>query len=335
MTSFKRRKYQTITIPDDIFASKQNVLPGLIVIRYEKTINLEKIDKTVRHKHKVLVDRGKDVKSYDIYFEKSESLISNYEKDSKAEYLQEYLDLCKNYLKIECIKIAENIIRCKGCNAEMGDDEEDEENIFVCKACECINNFLKPNSYIKSKETISQTEDTMNFIKVLDKFEGRSEPHPPESIYEDLDKYFISINKPPGLEYRKQKLNSLGKKDGTSKQILWDALENTENSKFYDESNFIAHKYWGWELPDISKLRDKLLLHYQETQNVWREIKHKYKRSASLGTQFRLYVQLCGVGCKYRREDFKIQDMIESLIEHNEAWKEMCDKAKIPHVYVS
>ena len=138
-----------------------------------------------------------------------------------------------------------------------------------------------------------------------------------------------------GEYYRNLELNSKGKKEGTSKKKLWNALENTGNNKYYDESNFIAHKYWGWELPDITLHRERLISDYQRTQQVWNNIKIRYNRSASLGTQFRLYVHLKAIDYECDRDDFKIQDMVDSLRIHNDAWRKMCEETNLKYIFVS
>ena len=129
-------------------------------------------------------------------------------------------------------------------------------------------------------------------------------------------------------------MNKKGKKDGTDKKILFEALENIGYSQYYDETNYIAHIYWGWELPDISWCRDKILRDYQNTQKVWNLIKHNYKRSASLGTQYRLYVHLASNGYECSKEDFKIQDMVDSLKMHNDAWEIMSKEVGISFVKI-
>ena len=145
-----------------------------------------------------------------------------------------------------------------------------------------------------------------------------------------LDEYFLEKEMKIGHYYKMKPLNSEGKKDGTSKKILWNALEYLGFNQYYDEINYISHVYWGWKLPDLKLYRDQIIKDYQLTQQVWQKIKKDYKRSASLGTQYRLYVQLKAVGypnCK--REDFKIQEMVESLRLHNSAWERMCKECNI------
>ena len=333
---FRKNKKKRLEIPTNILANNREDIPDRIIIKYKDFIDVKKLDEIINHKYEVLKRKNEDVSLYDEYLENSKNLIYNYLELKDKYSLQKYLDLCNKYIKIDCIKQIDSSLRCKGCDKILDHEEENEDNIYICSICECINTFLKPNTYSKVSDKFSCSEDdTNNFIKVLDKFEGRNEPHPPENIYEELDNYFISMNMKIGQYYRKKPLNERGKKTGTSKKKLWDALENTGNNKYYDESNFIAHKYWGWELPDISLYRDKLISDYQETQNVWNNIKHNYNRSASLGTQFRLYVHLKAIGYECDREDFKIQDMVESLRIHNDAWKIMCEETGLKYVFVS
>ena len=139
-----------------------------------------------------------------------------------------------------------------------------------------------------------------------------------------------------GEYYRNQPFTENGKKAGTSRKKLWMALEKLNYNQFYDETSYIAHIYWGWAIPDLSLYRDQIIKDYQNTQTVWNRIKHDYKRSASLGTQYRLYVHLLAVNYPYcEREDFKIQDMVESLRLHNHAWQRMCQEANVKYYPVT
>lgn len=333
---FKRKKKDRIEIPKNILANNQNDIPKHVIVKYKDVIDVSKLDQIVKHKYDVLMRKNLNTEHFKNYIENSPKLIKVYEETKDKKILQRYIDLCNEYITLECIKQIDFIVKCKGCSKQLQDDEETDDNIFTCSECECINTFLKPNSYSRVTDLFSNPEDdTNNFIKVLDKYEGKNEPHPPDELYEKLDEYFVHLEMEKGEYYQKLPLNEKGGKDGTSKKKLWDALENTKNNKYYDESNFIAHKYWGWVLPDISLYRERLISDYQDTQNVWNKIKQNYNRSASLGTQFRLYVHLKAIDCDCEREDFKIQDMVESLRIHNHAWKIMCEETGLKYVFVS
>ena len=330
----RRRNRRRIAVPQNIIGNNKD-LPGSILIKYTDTIEVEKVDNIVRHKYNILKQQNKNTSSFDKYFDISSKLISDYNQTNNDVVLQKFIDLVNNYIKIECIKIETPQIYCSGCGEAIGDFGE--ENTYVCDKCSCVNSFLHPNNYNKITEryTNHTDEETGNFIKVLDKFEGKSEQIPPEELYEELDEYMESMNEQKGEYYRSLPVDEYGKKPGTSKRKLWSLLESTKNNRYYDESNYIAHKYWGWELPDISKYREQLINDYIRTQEIWRKIKYKYNRSASLGTQFRLYVHLKAIGYECSREDFKIQEMVDSLRIHNDAWETMCKETGLKYTFVS
>ena len=126
------------------------------------------------------------------------------------------------------------------------------------------------------------------------------------------------------------------KKEGTTKKMLWGALECLGYPQYYDEINYITNVYWGWKLPELYNYKEKIIKDYKNTQNAWNIIKSEYKRSASLGTQYRIYVHLLAAGYpNCFREDFKLQENVESLRLHNSAWKRMCEMSNLEYKGVS
>ena len=320
--------------PKSILNDNSDDIPEVIIVIYDRKVNLNQIDEVVRFKLKKLNDTESLLK----YDYSSRKIIEKYKQDPCKGHLEDFLDLCSIYIRIERIKTVKYEFRCKGCNNNLEDLKEDFEGVVTCNICNCINTYMKPNSYQRDNEKFQYffDEDISNFVKILDKFEGKTNLILDSSFMDLLDDYFLGIGLKKGEEIRKLELNEEGKKDGTSKKMLWNALESLGYSQYYDETSYIANIYWGWELPDISRYRDQLIKDYQITQNIWNVIKSDYKRSASLGTQFRLYVQLMAVGYpKCDRNDFKIQENIESLRLHNECWKIMCEKANIKYHYVT
>lgn len=271
----------------------------------------------------------------DIILKKYEKEKGNILLDYKnnLDVIKDYLEIAKKYINIEVIKKIEDIIKCNGCNLDLKEIGENFDGVYICPDCNCINNYIKPIKYIKDSEhyIINYGDDDINnFIKVLSKFEGKNVSIIPNYVYEKLDEYFININMEKGDYYKKLPFLEDGKKENTSKKKMWSALEELGYNQYYDEINYITHVYWGWKLPDLTLYKDQIIKDYQLTQQVWQKIKKDYKRSASLGTQFRLYSHLRSIGYPYcKREDFKIQDMIESLRTHNDAWKIMCEETGV------
>lgn len=370
---FKRKGKERQKIPENIFAGTNLSIPDKIHIYYSSKIDINRINDIIIHKFKVLSkSTSKIQKKIDKLIKKmnTESILSviedyrakinhnqlllhdysqnitlnKYLNESKKfltlnnpnlEICKDYINIASKYINIELLKKSKQTFACKGCNYSLENAVEEEENVYICPICNCFNNFLSPYNYIKDVEYgKSVDEDVSNFSKILDKFEGKNDIEIDKDLITKLDKFFVSRDMKKGSYYKTLELNSEGRKDGTNKKILYEALEELNYSQYYDETNYIANIYWGWKLPDLSLYRDKLLKDYQLTQKVWNNIKHEYKRSASLGTQYRLYVHLVSVDYPCKVEDFKIQDMPDSLRLHNNAWTRMCEECNIKCVTI-
>ena len=272
------------------------------------------------------------------YLNETTEIIKKYEECKDINIAELYLIKAENYINIEKIKKLENNFICKGCDYNLFKLSEDRDGFFVCPSCNMLNQSLKPNKYVKDLENYNTTydEDINNFVKIIDKFEGKNTISIHKELYQELDEYFVEKGMKSGYFYRNLPVLDNGKKEGTSRRKLWTALEKLGYNQYYDETSYIANIYWGWVIPDLKLYRDQIIKDYQNTQQVWNNIKIDYKRSASLGTQYRLYVNLLAVNYPHcERDDFKIQDMVESLRLHNHAWQRMCQVANIKYYAVS
>jgi hypothetical protein len=260
------------------------------------------------------------------------------EKDDIINYrlriIRDYLDIAKDYIRIEINQKFNIKVSCPGCGLDLTKIFIDEDSgLSVCPSCGYEKESISHNSNYKDTLRLNSSnrnnyDDCENFRKALYRFQGKQNNRPPVKLYEQLDVYFIRINKPIGSEILKLPLSEDGKKKGTSREMMFEALADTNNSAFYDDINLILHIYWGWELPNISHLEEKIMEDYINTQQVYNSIAKK-DRNASLNIQFRLYVHLKAVDFPCTKDDFKIQTSRDSLIFHNEIWKEMCEKTGI------
>lgn len=368
----RKNKTKRSEIPTNIFAGSENSIPDKIFVYYKDDINLDIIDKAIKHRFLKLkegiyniradiellknekietttyaskhyyerkiqekltfMDSIKNDHQLNKYITETEYLIKSYKVNKDINIAEVYLNLANKYIKIEKIKQVKNNLTCRACDYELGNLIEERDGFFICPECNMLNNSLKPNKYVRDLENYNRNheEDINNFIKIIDKFEGKNTLPIHEDLYKELDDYFIEREMRKGEYYRKLPYLENGKKKGTSRKLLWSALEKIGYNKYYDETSYIAHIYWGWKIPDLTLYRDQIIKDYQITQQIWNDIKKDYNRSASLGTQYRLYVHLLSVDYPYcDRDDFKIQDMVESLRLHNHAWERMCKEAKI------
>lgn len=270
------------------------------------------------------------------YLEISKMYIHSFKEGIRdLNLIKEYLEIANNYIMIDIIKKLDDNINCEGCGKELECFEENIEGFNVCPYCHCINNYIKPFKCVKDPEHYllnTGDDDINNFIKVLSKFEGKNVSNIPEELYTKLDNYFLNKGMEVGSFYKELPCDEEGKKEGTSKKKMWTALETLGYNQYYDEISHITHIYWGWKLPDLSLYKNQIIKDYQLTQQIWQKIKKDYNRSASLGTSFRLLSHLKAVDypcCK--KEDFKIQDMVESLRLHDDAWRRMCEETGVKY----
>jgi len=368
----KKEARQIKKIPSKMFAGCDSI-PDRIIIYFDKKIDFDKIDATIRFKFKklketipILKERKKNLEKdlegeidgskiryllkkikileRDIVDYQDDISINKYindiepilDKINAVEKVNEdlisiFFAIARKYITIDVIKNIKEETKCVNCGEHI-DEDMNIDNILVCSNCDAINTTMRLTKFTRDVEygNTVYDEDIINFIKVLDKFEGKNSTPIHPGLYTELNEYMESIDIKPGDYYRSLPINKDGKKEGTNKRLLWQALERLGYNQYYDEINRILHEYWGYPLPDLSHYRDQLIEDYQNTQTVWKKIKGEYSRSASLGTQYRLYKQLLAVGYpNCNREDFRIQEMIDSLRLHDHAWKRMCEETGV------
>jgi hypothetical protein len=266
------------------------------------------------------------------YISESKDILDILKKDNSRQNADIYFSIVKKYIGIDVITEMREGKRCEGCGVSLEEEDFSIDTLVICPECDCVNTTMGPSKYTRDAEYGNAVfdEDIVNFIKVLDKFEGKNSTPIDRNLYSELDEYMENIDMKKGEFYRNLPLTEDGEKKGTSKEILWQALERLGYNQYYDESSYICHVYWGWSLPDLSLFRDKLIEDYQNTQTIWKKIKGEYTRSASLGTQYRLYKQLLAVDYPYcKKSNFRIQEMVDSLRLHDHAWKRMCEEAGV------
>lgn len=127
-------------------------------------------------------------------------------------------------------------------------------SIYICDINSWKRNFIFAINIRKYKET-------KILMKSFDRIQGIAKFH--EDIVEivgELDYYSkITPGVIPGKEIRNLTLNDRGRKDGTNLVILQKQLANIGRFKNYKDANLIAHKYWGWEIPNYSHLEYKVI----------------------------------------------------------------------------
>jgi hypothetical protein len=249
----------------------------------------------------------------------------------KIRIVKRYVEIASRYVDIQMIVKKKNVHRCV-CGYDLNEVHIDNLGIQICPECNTERYIVGHNLY-KTDTFSSKNEynDEDNFEKALMRYQGKQPDKIPDTLFEDLDAYFSARGFPTSEEIRALEPNAKGRKPGTSLPILYKALQETDNSTFYEDANLIAHKYWGWTLPDVTSLESVIKQDYRKTQRIYNSLQKE--RSSSLGTQYRLFKHLEMRGHPCSISDFKIVKMRESLEYHDKNWKIMCERCQDPEIF--
>lgn len=207
---------------------------------------------------------------------------------------------------------------CPSCSQLLDDDGS---GLQLCENC----GFEKIGFNIDESMSSHRNgyQDRENFIKALAKYQGKIVPDK-EVVTEIvilLDKHFISYGMDTGEIIRKRTLNKRGRKDGTSKELMYQALGEIQKP-MYDFTNYFCYVYWGWKLPDVTSIETQILSDYDRTQVILDGLPKD--RKSSLNTQFRLLKHLELVGHPCAPDDFRVIKTRTIIEDHTELWSQMC-----------
>jgi hypothetical protein len=279
-----------------------------------------------------------------ITFEK-EDKACNYLMDEETRehinIIEKYIEIAKDYIHIDLVRIYEYPTGvCIRCGTSVADVATNEDGIIICPNEEC---GVEHNSYAAIKvskdnnriNTYTSTEDETidNFLKAFVRYQGLESDRPDESLYEALDVEFAKYGRPSGAEIRKLPLNSRGRRGDTNHKMLLKALSDIRRSEYYEHVNLIGHIYWGWTLPNVGHLKERIIDKYNKTQKVFSQIPPEERcRESSPGTAYRLWRHLQLEGHQCYMDEFKIAEDPKSLNTHNRLWQLMCEGANDPDI---
>ena len=160
-----------------------------------------------------------------------------------------------------------------------------------------------------------------NILKAIRRYAGKQPDETPADLYNQLENYFSAYPLPYTRERCKVlPFDSKGRRVGTDRDLMSQALKETGNSKFYEDINLICANYWGWKLADVSAFEAKALANAELTQIVFEKIK---TRKSNLNIDFLAWKHLQAVGHNADRDDFKMIKSPEILREYEEQWEKM------------
>ena len=248
----------------------------------------------------------------------------DYETSQKRiNVIDEFIEIARDYVVMNVFKLIDVKGKCFNCGYETSSDDDD--GLRYCSNCRISKYDIVMNQCSDSISTVDY-DDYGNFEKSLNRLQGLEKIKLPIDMFDKLDAHFRKARKPLGEEIRNRPLLPNGKKEGTSVDLLIDALKCIEYEKYYENFIYILHKYWVCRCPDISKYEDDIRRDYMITQKAYGHI--DTKRSSSLNLEFRKlkHLELLGIYPKIvDREFFRLPIGIKALLELEEDWRKICD----------
>lgn len=260
-----------------------------------------------------------------IKFGERERRVDTQESLHRQMIIGNYLDVAGRYVDIDILHEVPTLMQCQVCGADIDEPDIDIPDSLHCSVCGTVKNMMAKNVSSSTKAGgcgRNNYEDRVNFEKGIKLFQGKQTNKIPDDLYRSLDEYFKNYNLPSAEEIRARPLNAHGRREGTTRAMLAKALHDIERTSYYDDINLIGHKYWGWELPDISHLEEQIMKDYDDSQKIF--LMYKNDRKSSLNRQYRLYRHLKRLGYPCVADDFKLITTLEIIEYYESMWGIFC-----------
>ena len=245
--------------------------------------------------------------------------------DDKTDIINDYLSIANNYINLKIHKKEEFNNYCLNCGDEMI-HTGDISNVQKCITCKFEMNI---NTNIRAHIRMSGGDEPKainiaNFKKIMLAFEGKDGYVLKKELEKKLDDYFIRS------DFKDlSKIKSGKNKHNNDISMMRRALKSVKRSDLFKNIYSICNQYFKWERNIIDDIENDIINLYEKTQ-IWFRNNPCSKRNSSLNNQWLLY-KLCEhiVPNRFKRSDFMIISSNDSLVYHDDRWKQMLKGSKI------
>lgn len=238
----------------------------------------------------------------------------------KHVYIDEFINITKKYIPINLLREIEIKSVCL-CSKPPKTFLNVGEGCKVCPICKAEINIYDTNRTAAIPKT--SYDDWSNFEKAIQTFQGIQSKALPDDLEEKLDYYFEEQGLPIGKDVRKKPQIEKGRKEGTSRSIMQQALISIGYIHLVGDLLLIMSNYWGWALPMIDRHIDEIQRRFELSKPYY----HLYKgdRKSSLGAQFRLFQILYSMHFDVDASDFKLVMTPDLQREYNKIWSKVAE----------
>ena len=234
-------------------------------------------------------------------------------KEKEALIIQ-YINIAKNYIDIPPIEYFEKTYTCEHCQIEL---ETADELLFVCPSCGyTVKNLASIASYQDNTRINNAQryyyEKRVHFSDSIKKYQGKQNTTIHENVYHDLRKKIKNHEIP----YNK-----------LTKDHVYEFLKSTGHNEHYEDINLIYYNLTGNKPPDISHFEEKLFELFDEIDPIYERLKSE-ERVNFLNGQYVLFKFLQKLRYPCNEEDFYILKTRDTMLEHDQIWKKICEEKK-------
>lgn len=246
-----------------------------------------------------LVDIIRDLETTDklnLYIKESEKLISKYRelgplekvvsitstdfagsgKDEDNYYyrikiIKDFLNVAKKYVPIsfhEDTSIGDNV--CDRCGVKRNFETTDI-GMTYCTVCYHERKVLTVSQFRKENEEESGAFIPMDidntFYKEVMRVQGKR-VIVPENVVKSIEDKLAELGCSPSSVIKKTPLDSNGRKPGTSRNLMIQAINLSGNGDFLKDWMILCNEIWGWSLPEFNDLEDVLICKYNNGEDI-------------------------------------------------------------------
>ena len=226
-----------------------------------------------------------------------------------GELVAEYLRLARGYVELTNYTQAPQKLACATCG---GTAFAVDETIYACTACATVREILDDSPTFKDSGRVNMCSRytysrRSHFIDAMKRYQARQNTTIPPEVYAILR--------------RDMKAHGLAAETATMDHI-YDFLEDNKLSAHYGDINLLFSALTGKKPRDISHLEPQLLELFEESEQVYEQIKDP-DRVNSLNVNFKLLKLLQHLGHPCTRHDFYILKTAVKWCEHENKWEEI------------
>lgn len=237
----------------------------------------------------------------------------------KIPYMESYVSLIRKYLNVSIgYESTDEKTPTKdgGCPECSGPLEG-----AICIDCGLVTKiFLSPSAYMDSgldSSTKSKTtsDAKANFLKRYRKYKGDLSKELPSEVVSRVAAYF-AMHRIQVIQDEANRLNNL--------ELVYKALLDEKLTKYNNDINLVCHKLWGWPLPNLSHLDDRISQEFDLAQEIIE--RNKGDKPTNVINGWRLWRHLMQAGYECDPREFKIPKTQNILKYYEDLWEAVCSE---------